>query len=199
MPRCRRRLPCCRRHLPRCQRSPGGGGLHCCGLATDNQPVRCPAVGSAETPPWLPLEMAAPGEKSPPRAPWQAWDFAAPRPGPLSARGSRHFSPIPRPASLCSALLASSAKQCTGRPSRATALGLQCCRERRGSRGTLRGRALGPPSAKKSRHLALCAAHAAQPAPAGVPSSGCASWPAWARNVARRGAATAVVGRRAAP
>ena len=82
---------------------------------------------------------------------------------------------------------------------RASALGLKCRRERRSSGGPLRGRALGPPSAKRSRHFALCTAHAAQPAPAGVPSSGCASWPAWARDIARRGAATAVVGRRDAP
>ena len=46
--------------------------------------------------------------------------------------------------------------------------------------------ASGPSSAKESPSSAVRAAHAVQPAPAGVPSSGCASWPAWVRGAADR-------------
>ena len=101
-----------------------------------------------------------------PRCPW-----------PLQRKGSR--SSAVRAAHAVSQRLRAS-------PAAAVPAGRHGCaaspnrrRERRGRPGRSPRRALGLHSTKNRAIFAPRGAHAEQPAPAGVPSSGCASWPAW--------------------
>ena len=95
-------------------------------------------------------------------------------------------------ASICGFIPAAAATG--GRPGRAPYSG----RERRSSRGISRGDALGLPT-RRHRALSRCV----PPMPAAsicgfYSSSGCVRWQAWACAVDLRGAATAMIGRRAA-